>query len=125
MRPIDKRSCSGVGLVFARRYSILETNTDNRAGRTVGAGVEWALAAQWTAKLEYLCVDLGTFYNSFLGRGAFLPGQKTRGPEPKDWNRYGYENKVRLRLLLSGGGRQFGMGTRQHQRCYRRQAAHA
>jgi outer membrane immunogenic protein len=33
--------------------------SDTNAGWTIGAGVEAALAANWTAKLEYLYVDLG------------------------------------------------------------------
>jgi outer membrane immunogenic protein len=32
-----------------------------RAGWTAGGGVEWVLSGSWTAKLEYLFVDLGTF----------------------------------------------------------------
>ena len=32
---------------------------DTRAAWTLGGGVEFALAAPWTAKLEYLFVDLG------------------------------------------------------------------
>jgi len=32
---------------------------DTKAGWAVGAGVEWALAGPWTAKLEYLHADLG------------------------------------------------------------------
>jgi outer membrane immunogenic protein len=35
------------------------SGSDWRAGWTVGAGVETALAPNWTAKLEYLYVDLG------------------------------------------------------------------
>jgi outer membrane immunogenic protein len=35
--------------------------SDTRAGWTLGAGVEYAIAAPWTAKLEYLYVDLGDF----------------------------------------------------------------
>jgi outer membrane immunogenic protein len=35
--------------------------SDTRAGWTLGAGVEYAFAAPWTAKLEYLYVDLGDF----------------------------------------------------------------
>ena len=34
-------------------------STASEAGWTVGAGVEVALAANWTAKAEYLFVDLG------------------------------------------------------------------
>lgn len=33
---------------------------ETKAGWTVGGGVEAAVAANWTAKLEYLCVDLGS-----------------------------------------------------------------
>ena len=33
--------------------------SDTKAGWTVGAGIEGALANNWTAKLEYLYVDLG------------------------------------------------------------------
>jgi len=38
-------------------------------GWTVGAGIEFALAGNWTAKAEYLYVDLGNF-NCGLGCGA-------------------------------------------------------
>jgi outer membrane immunogenic protein len=35
--------------------------TQTNAGWTVGGGLEFALAANWTAKAEYLHVDLGNF----------------------------------------------------------------
>jgi len=35
------------------------SGSDTRAAWTLGGGVEFALAAPWTAKLEYLFVDLG------------------------------------------------------------------
>jgi outer membrane immunogenic protein len=41
-------------------------NTDTRVGWTVGAGVEGVISGNWTAKLEYLHVDLGTTSGSFL-----------------------------------------------------------
>jgi outer membrane immunogenic protein len=44
-----------------------------RAGWTVGAGVEGWLGRDWTAKLEYLYVDLGSFSNTFTGAGLFTP----------------------------------------------------
>jgi len=37
----------------------LGTESDTRAGWTVGAGVEWAVNGPWTAKVEYLYADLG------------------------------------------------------------------
>jgi outer membrane immunogenic protein len=41
-----------------------------RAGWTLGAGIETRVAPQWTVKLEYLHVDLGTNSNQF----AIVPG---------------------------------------------------
>jgi outer membrane immunogenic protein len=35
------------------------SQTDTRVGWTAGAGVEFALSGPWTAKVEYLYVDLG------------------------------------------------------------------
>jgi outer membrane immunogenic protein len=35
----------------------LQSNTEY--GWTAGAGIEWAFADNWTAKVEYLFVDLG------------------------------------------------------------------
>ncbi len=37
------------------------TNSNTQAGWTAGLGVEGAFAENWTAKVEYLYVDLGTF----------------------------------------------------------------
>jgi len=37
----------------------LASQTDTRAGWTAGGGVEFALTGPWTAKVEYLYVDLG------------------------------------------------------------------
>ena len=42
------------------------SNTDTRVGYTVGAGVEGAIGGNWTAKLEYLYVDLGKTSGSLL-----------------------------------------------------------
>ena len=41
------------------------SNSDTRVGWTVGAGIEGAIGGNWTAKLEYLYVDLGTVNNTF------------------------------------------------------------
>jgi outer membrane immunogenic protein len=48
------------------------TNTWN-AGWTVGAGIEAALWENWSAKFEYLYVDLGNVGNSFVGIAPFTP----------------------------------------------------
>lgn len=37
------------------------SNTTTRTGWTVGGGLEYAFANNWSAKLEYLFVDLGSF----------------------------------------------------------------
>ncbi|HMF23058.1 MAG TPA: outer membrane protein [Pseudolabrys sp.] len=38
-------------------------NSDSKVGWTIGAGVEGVLAGPWTAKIEYLYVDLGNNAN--------------------------------------------------------------
>jgi len=39
---------------------------NNRLGWTAGGGIEWMFAANWTAKVEYLYVDLGTTSSTSL-----------------------------------------------------------
>ena len=43
----------------------LFTATDTRIGWTFGAGLEYAFLGNWTAKIEYLYVDLGSFATGF------------------------------------------------------------
>jgi outer membrane immunogenic protein len=42
------------------------SNSNTRAGWTVGAGIEGAIGGNWTAKLEYLYIDLGNVSGSFI-----------------------------------------------------------
>lgn len=51
------------------------TATSTHAGWTVGGGSEWVLSGGWTAKLEYLFVDLGTMGNTFatFATGTVVP----------------------------------------------------
>jgi outer membrane immunogenic protein len=42
------------------------SNSDIKVGYTVGVGVEGVIGGNWTAKLEYLYVDLGRVSGSFL-----------------------------------------------------------
>jgi outer membrane immunogenic protein len=41
-------------------------STSTRVGWTVGGGIEGAIGGNWTAKLEYLYMDLGTVSASFI-----------------------------------------------------------
>lgn len=60
------------------------TNTETRFGWTVGAGVEGAIGGNWTAKLEYLYVDLGRTTGTFqttigaLGGGVLSSNYSSR-----------------------------------------------
>ncbi|MGD0850446.1 outer membrane protein [Bradyrhizobium sp.] len=53
--------------------SALAGASSTQAGWTIGAGVEGAIGGNWTAKLEYLYVDLGTVNNTFAGTAPFAP----------------------------------------------------
>jgi outer membrane immunogenic protein len=46
---------------FSPGIGINEGTTSNRVGWTIGVGVEYALWQGWSAKVEYLHVDLGDF----------------------------------------------------------------
>jgi outer membrane immunogenic protein len=52
--------------------SVSSSNNSTRAGWTIGGGSEWAFWDRWSAKLEYLYIDLGTFSSTFAFAG--LPG---------------------------------------------------
>ena len=43
----------------------METSDNFRSGWTAGAGVEWGITQNWTAKVEYLYVDLGNANSVF------------------------------------------------------------
>jgi outer membrane immunogenic protein len=57
------------GVTVASTSAAASSNV-TRAGWTVGGGAEWVISGPWTAKLEYLRVDLGTITNTFVGAGA-------------------------------------------------------
>ena len=64
MSPAAPRSATSA----PRRRALPRPSTTN-AGWTLGGGLEGRLAANWTAKVEYLYVDLGNF-NCGLNCGA-------------------------------------------------------
>jgi outer membrane immunogenic protein len=58
------------------RPGVLPGVSNTNAGWTVGGGLEFAFAGNWTAKAEYLYVDLGTL-NCGLACGAAVPDNVT------------------------------------------------
>jgi len=71
------------GGAFANMQTVFNgvTNTHDQAGWTAGAGIEWAFADNWTAKVEYLFVDIGStnFNCSTLTCTGFNGGQPITG----------------------------------------------
>ena len=61
------------------------TRSTTKGGWTVGGGVETAFAPNWTAKLEYLYVDLGTVSSRGIiplnGNAGFIAGADTKVTE--------------------------------------------
>jgi outer membrane immunogenic protein len=45
--------------------------SNTQVGWTVGGGLEWAFWQRWSAKVEYLYIDFGTFSDTLTGIGAF------------------------------------------------------
>jgi len=58
----EVRTAEAIGTAAA---STAFATTDTRVGWTVGAGIEGAIGGNWTAKLEYLYMDLGKTSGSF------------------------------------------------------------
>jgi len=61
------------GLAYAsvRAGNTTDRETKTRYGWTLGAGIEWALAPKWSAKLEYQHLDFGDGHNySTAGSGV-------------------------------------------------------
>lgn len=57
---ITKHTVNGMGLVGAGFGPISASTSETRWGWTIGAGVEYAFAANWSVKAEYNYIDLGT-----------------------------------------------------------------
>jgi outer membrane immunogenic protein len=53
--------------------------SSTRVGWTLGAGVEGRIAGNWTAKLEYLYMDLGTTNSGLIGTNIQVPVRTDAG----------------------------------------------
>jgi outer membrane immunogenic protein len=73
---------------------------DTRVGYTVGAGVEGVIGGNWTAKLEYLYMDLGRTSGSFLTTIPALGG----GVLSHSYNSRITDNIVRVGVNYKFGG---------------------
>jgi len=71
--------------------------SDTRVGYTVGGGIEGALGGNWTAKLEYLYVDLGRTSGSFATPiPAFGAGVVANGTLTSSYNSHITDNVLRV-----------------------------
>jgi outer membrane immunogenic protein len=70
----DIASNETVGTATPQAFSQSHTNV----GWTLGAGIEGAIGGNWTAKLEYLYVDLGTASGSFVLAGNAVSSYSSR-----------------------------------------------
>jgi len=59
---------------FSSAFQYPASVGQTKAGWTVGAGAEWMFARNWSAKVEYLYLDLGNV--SAVGRSALNPGSE-------------------------------------------------
>jgi outer membrane immunogenic protein len=75
------------------------TITEDKAGWTVGAGIETRLAGAWTGKVEYLYVDLGTVSGGVVGVAGLQAGVT-----------YGFVSHVRDHVVRAGVNYQLGAG---------------
>lgn len=66
---------------FATGASVTSSNNDTNSGWLAGAGIEWAFAPNWSAKVEYdyLALSSRTFT---LPPGGFLPGDTFTSSNP-------------------------------------------
>jgi outer membrane immunogenic protein len=76
------------------------STTDTRVGYTVGAGIEGVIGGNWTAKLEYLYVDLGRTSGTFLTTIPALGG----GFVSSNYSSRVTDNVLRVGLNYKFGG---------------------
>jgi outer membrane immunogenic protein len=77
--------------------------SDTRVGWTVGGGAEWAFSPNWSAKIEYLFVDLGTVsYADTCVTPAVICGGFAQAPA------YATDLKIRENIVRFGINYRFG-----------------
>jgi outer membrane immunogenic protein len=90
----EVNSSESIGIV----PSVFSTSSTN-VGYTIGAGIEGAIGGNWTAKLEYLYVDLGRVSGSFATPTAALGGGTITS---------NYSSRVTDNVLRAGVNYKFG-----------------
>jgi outer membrane immunogenic protein len=71
--------------------------SDDKAGWTLGGGIEARLAGHWTGKVEYLYLDLGTVSGGTVGVAGLQGG-----------NTYGFSSRVHDHVVRAGVNYQLG-----------------
>ena len=69
---------------FSSAFQYPASVSKTKAGWTVGAGAEWMFARNWSAKVEYLYLDLGNV--SAIGRPSGLPPDALPRAAAYTWN---------------------------------------
>jgi outer membrane immunogenic protein len=85
------QSClvSGCGSVSPLPIAASSTSTTDKMGWVAGVGAEYALSTNWSAKAEWLYIDLGTISNSLSTAGTF-------GLQTTTWSRSERYDELRI-----------------------------
>jgi outer membrane immunogenic protein len=75
-------------------------NSNTRVGWTVGAGIEGVISGNWTAKLEYLYIDLGNVSGSIVTPVVAPSGNFV----PASYNSHVTDNVLRVGVNYRWGG---------------------
>ncbi len=86
----------GCGANSTLAVAASSTSTTDKVGWVAGAGVEYALNANWSAKAEWLYVDLGTINSSLATAGSV-------GVQTTTWSRSERYDELRLGLNYKFG----------------------
>lgn len=95
----DLKTTDSFGFFAGTRVSST-SNSTTRIGWTAGVGVEYAIASQWTAKLEYLYADFGSFETTIPPCVGLFCGARTEIPVRHRFT----ESIVRVGINYSFGG---------------------